>query len=191
MRPCIRGLPQALATAAVVVLWGCGDSSGPSLPGIPFDPTGAWEAEVVGNLRDSQTTGTMVISLSDTTYCASCGSGLAELLGTWEWAGLSGIVDGFWHSADDEAARDSGGQCPTFYTACSLTLSLRAPDPSCYELSNPGVNTIDVLGWFDGSSSMVAASIEGTYWEGSFDDPQPCPGAVLISLDTSTAFTRS
>ncbi|NNF11887.1 MAG: hypothetical protein HKN72_01610 [Gemmatimonadetes bacterium] len=190
MKFLVDALPGLLATVSIVVLSGCGDATGPPLPTMPFDPTGSWEADVAGSLEGSQVTETMVISIADTSYCAACGGGLAELLGTWEWAGLSGFVDGFWTPAADETARDSGGRCPASFMACSVTLSLRAPDPSCYELLNPGVNSIEVLGWFDGSASLVAASLEGTYWEGRFDDPQPCPGPVLISLDTSASFTR-
>jgi hypothetical protein len=114
-----------------------------------------------------------------------------EFTGSWEWGGLSGVIDGFWHPSNDVAARDSGGQCPALFTMCSVTLSLRQPLDSCSELLNPGINTINLLGWFDGSTTLLGASVEGTYWEGAFDDPQPCPGPVLISVDAAASFARS
>lgn len=190
MKRCARTITKSLAGGWTLVLLGCGEATAPPLPTLPFDPAGDWEADVSGTVRGAQVTEPMVISITDTSFCAECGGGLAELLGTWQWAGLSGIVDGFWTPTGDVNARDSGGQCPAVFSWCSLTLSLRAPDPSCYELLNPGAGTIAVLGWFDGSASMVGASLQGTYWEGRFDDPRPCPGPVLISLDTSASFTR-
>ena len=70
---------RTLCPFIVLALVTCGDSSGPDGSSLPIDPTGTWEVEVEGNLRGSAVTETMVISISDSAYCADCGSGLAQL----------------------------------------------------------------------------------------------------------------
>jgi hypothetical protein len=56
--------------------------------------------------------------------------------------------------------------------------------------SGSGIDGPILLTLSIGPTTMNGASVEGTYWEGMGNDPQPCAGPVLISLDTSASFAR-
>ena len=175
------------AIAVIVLSHGCGDSATP-LPQstMPFDPSGSWEAQVQGLVSGSQVDAPMVITLSVLSPNTATND-FVDLTGTWQWGGLGGIVDGFWHPFRDVTAETSG--CPALFQFCALGLNLLQPPNSCPDLSDPFGNTIDLGGWFNGSATMVGASLEGTYWEGAGNEP--CPGPVLISLDTEATFARN
>jgi len=186
-----------LGTAVACLLgYGCGDTVTPSFEStMPFDPSDSWEAQVQGLVSGSQVDGPMVITLTVTQVFRSrtgVAETLVELTGGWEWGGFAGSVDGFWTPSIDATAKFSGGFCPTLSSACSVTLFLNQPSDSCARIvADLGQERIPFLGWFDGPTTLTAASLLGTFWEGEFDDPQPCPGPVLISLDTDASFTRN
>jgi hypothetical protein len=71
---------------------------------------------------------------------------------------------------------------------CALGLNLLPPPGSCPELAERFANTIMAWGWFEGSVTMVAASLQGTFWAGGGNEP--CAGTVLISLDADATFDR-
>ena len=70
-------------------------------------------------------------------------------------------------------------------------MSLAPPPDACALRGGEGYQIfMSLLGWFDGPRALVGARLGGTYWEGQFDDPQPCPGPEMISLDTDVVLTR-
>ena len=181
------------AISLVMLAAACEDTGttplGTTMP-MPFDPSGSWEAQVQGLLRGSQVDGPMVITLSVVSdFTATGGPTHFFLLGGWEWGGLAGTADASWTPADDAAAKASGGGCPDMFHLCSLWINLSLPPDSCGRIANNIFFSISLLGWFDGPMTMVGARLEGTYWEGG-SSTQPCPGPVLISLDTEATFAR-
>ncbi len=184
-----------LGTAVACLLgYGCGDTVTPSFEStMPFDPSGSWEAQVQGLLRGSQVDAAMVITLSIYgSYTSPTGGPIQlELTGSWQWGGFAGTIAGFWTPADDAAARDSGGGCPRYPGACSLTLSLEEPSDSCTATGGGYPSYMSLLGWFDGPMTMVGARLKGTYWEGEGVYAHTCPGPVLLSLDTDVSFARN
>ena len=185
---------RLLGTAVACLLgYGCLEPTATETT-LPFDPNGSWEAQVQGLVSDLQVDGPMVITLSVFEVFSSLGGGatLVELTGGWEWGGFAGSIDGFWTPSFDATAKFSGGVCPTFPSACSVTLFLNQPSDSCARIvADLEQEPIPFLGWFDGPTTLTAASLLATFWEGAVDDPQPCPGPVLISLDTDASFTRN
>ena len=85
------------------------------------------------------------------------------------------------------------GQIRSIDATRSIRLNLLPPPNSCWErLSGPAgsfPNYMSLRGWFEGPSTLMATSIEGTYWEGAFSDP--CAGPVLLSIDTAGPFSST
>jgi hypothetical protein len=170
--------------------------SNPTQPNVsmPFDPTGTWEAGVQGTLRDSPLTAPLVISLEvlgepfqppGSPYLS------VELRGSWEWAGVTGPVEGFWDTPNRPDQSPSGCAGGTL-ARCSLRLSLRAPGSDyCAEPDDTSDYVpIIVHGWFESDRGIVAPHVRGQYWEGLPTDPWPCAQPVLVGFDTSAELTR-
>jgi hypothetical protein len=177
------------AIAVIVLSHGCGDSGTPPPESpMPFDPSGSWAAQVQGLVSGSHVAAPMVVTLSVLSAPRAPTNDLVDLTGTWQWGELGGAVDGFWHPFRDATAEIYG--CP-MSQSCALGLYFLPPPGSCPEHAEPFAdpNTIAAWGWFKGSGSMVAALLEGTYWDGGGN--QPCSGPVLITLDTDATFLRN
>ena len=178
------------AIAVILVSHGCADPVvlAPTTDPMPFDPSGSWAAQLQGLVSDSQLDAPMIITLSVDSAQRVPTNDIVSLTGTWQWGGLGGVIDGFWHPFRDATAERDG--CP-LSNYCALGLYFGPPPGSCPEVPAPfaNANTIVAWGWFRGSARMVAASLRGTYWEGGGN--QPCSGSVLISLDTDATFLRN
>ena len=189
-------MDRLLGAAAIAAIAACGNSTtapAPPFPEMPFDPTGVWGAAITGELTGSQVSEEMTLSLT-VLFDIAAQSNTVEFMGTWEWAGLSGTVNGFWNPYSDDDSFDFG-DCPTSpNAACSLRLELLPPPNTCWETLNSGgafsgPNYMSLRGGFEGPSTLMATSIEGTYWEGAFSDP--CAGPVLLSIDTAGSFSST
>ena len=161
---------------------------------MPFDPTGTWEASVQGRFMDSTDfVAPMVLRLSLLTEPYSPPGNryvLVQLAGTWEWAGISGTLDGFWDALEDQTAQNNA-DCPGAYTVCSLRLKIDPPRTNaCADMREGSPTRMWLMGWFDGPTRLAAAELQGTYWQGSRNDGLPCPGPVLISIDEDVVFER-
>jgi hypothetical protein len=185
-----RVIRRSVEVALAVLSYGCADPVVPApVPDpMPFDPSGSWEAQVQGLVSGFHFEAPMVVTLSVRSAPRAPTNDLADLTGTWQWGGLAGAVDGFWHPFRDATAEMNG--CP-LSNYCALGLYIGPPPGSCPELAEPfaNTNTIAAWGWFEGSRRMVAALLWGTYWEGGGN--QPCSGPVLMSLDTDATFSRN
>ena len=188
-------------TAILLLLLSCGSPSETEIAvEMPFDPAGTWAAPVEGVLHDSTYGGTLSLQmeLMGEPYRPPHNEYLlVELWGTWMWGDLSGQVHGFWTAGPetDAQARDSDGDCPEYYTVCSLNLTLETPvtDVCGEQAGLGGLAPIWLQGWFGGSDEMTAAELSGTYWVGKPGEGPTwtsCGGPVLISLDTTVTFRR-
>ena len=161
---------------------------------IPFDPTGTWERTVQGQLRDSLFTGPLLIHLEILGEPFQLPGGpflLVELRGSWEWGGITGLVEGFWETPD-RPDLSNGGCANGILTQCSLGFSLEAPWPDyCAEPSDIGLYVpIIVYGWFESASRIVTPHLRGQYWQGYYTDAFPCAQPTLVGFDTSIELAR-
>jgi hypothetical protein len=90
---------------------------------MPFDPSGSCTAQVQGVVSDSQVDAPMLVTFVDTLGAQAPGDDLVDLTGTWQWAGLGGAVDGFWHPLRDST------RSPTFCGSCEAARQSSLPYP--------------------------------------------------------------
>jgi hypothetical protein len=198
-----KRLPRALTLAALpslLVLPACNDPAGVS-GGVemPFDPSGRWEGVAEGTLLGAQFIGPMIVRLSllgDPFHPPDAPFVVVELTGTWEWGGVSGLLDGFWDTPWSGQSND-GCAASGHYAQCALRLILEGPFPDfCANWSDvAGADGagIGLLGWFEGSGRITAPHLRGEYFQGQYSDSgpdRPCTGPILVALDTNVLLDR-
>ncbi len=158
---------------------------------LPFGRISTWEGMATGRLRGLEIEAPLVVTLSVGPLEPSPRTTEFSGGGTWEWAGVSGTAGGFWHPEEDQSARAAfgGTGCQGIHTVCSLTIELGGWLWCAEPVPDVGYRSFFLLGWMEGSSTMVA-SVDGTVWEGSITDGWPCPGPELVSFNTEVVLTR-